>query len=414
MNRRDRRQLLGIVIAACLMWTQSPSGAHEFRRGIALSHVMAWAAVEPAPSQAFVFPPFADRELRVAELQSLRHAGFDFVRLAVDPGPFLQFHGEWRDKLDQMLLDRVRAILSSGLAVIVDFHPSDMHPHYIARELVRGRGAPAAADFLRLVEHTAGLLQGLRSQRVALELFNEPPGPTEAWQPMLEAAYQAARRQAPALLLVLTGAHESAPEGLTALRIAAFRNDPAVLYTFHYYEPFQFTHQGASWNPAHYLADVPYPAYARPLSDSLDASMAKIAAAQLSLPHQRTAVAEARRHLESYHRSRFDRATIGRDLDRVVRWARNNAIASGRLLLGEFGAMKPDGHLQGARAVERRQWFSDVRTEAEARGFGWAVWAYRGAGGFSLVTSERGFDIDPAIIEALGLARLHRDVAPAN
>jgi len=415
MNCRGKFRLLGVAVAVCLAWMQSHAGAEEFRRGIGVSHVMGWAAVEPAPSRAFVFPPFADRELQTAELQSLRRAGFDFVRLAVDPGPFLQFRGKRRDVLDQMLVDRVRSILSSGLAVMVDFHPSDMHPHYVASALTSGLGRPPAQDFLRLVEHTAGLLDGLRLRRVALELFNEPPGATEAWQGMLEATYRAARMRAPSLLLVLTGAHEGAPEGLTALRTTAFRGDPAVLYTFHYYEPFQFTHQGASWNPAHYLADVPYPAYARPLSDSLTATMAAIEAAQLSPPEKAAAAAEARRHLENYRRSRFDRTAIGRDLDRVMRWARNNGVASSRLLLGEFGAMKSDGQAKGVRAIERRQWFADVRAEAEARGFGWAVWAYRDAGGFSLVPDEHALEVDPAIIEALGLVPAsHRDAAPAN
>ena len=46
---------------------------------------------------------------------------------------------------------------------------------------------------------------------------------------------------------------------------------------------------------------------------------------------------------------------------------------------------------------------------------GWAVWAYRGAGGFSLVPNERALEIDPAIIAALGLTPLsHRGAAPAN
>jgi hypothetical protein len=415
MNRRCRGWLFGIALAACLVWTQSQVGANEFRRGIALSHVMAWAAVEPAPSKAFAFPPFADRELRTAELQSLRRAGFDFVRLAVDPGPFLQFRGARRDMLDQMLLDRVRVILSSGLAVMVDFHPSDMHPHYVARALTSGLGRPPAQDFLQLVEHTAGLLDGLQSQRVALELFNEPPGATEAWQAMLEAAYRAARKRAPMLLLVLTGAHEGSPDGLTTLRTAAFRNDPAVLYTFHYYAPFQFTHQGASWNPAHYLTDVPYPASARPLGVSLAATLAAIEAAGLAPSEKVNAAAEARRHLESYRRSGFDRAAIGRDLDGVMQWARGRGVASSQLLLGEFGAMKSDRQSTGTRAIERRQWFADVRLEAETRGFGWAVWAYRGAGGFSLVPDERASDVDPGLIEALGLAPPHRrDAAPAN
>ena len=111
-----------------------------FRRGIGMSHVMAWAAIAPGPARQFVFPPFADvSDAQFAgELKTLRRTGFEFVRFAVDPGPFLQFQGARRDRVDRILIDRVNLILASGLAVVVDFHPSDMHPDYTAQQLTAG------------------------------------------------------------------------------------------------------------------------------------------------------------------------------------------------------------------------------------------------------------------------------------
>ena len=325
-------RILGIAIMTWLAVLPAAAQAQAeppaFRRGIAIAHSMAWAELEPPPSKAFVFAAFAaqSRRLEAAELQSLRRAGFDFVRLAVDPGPFLQFDGARRDQLDQVLLDQVRLILSSGLAVIVDLHPSDLHPHYTGRALTGGVETPAFRDYVQLLERTAALLDGLKSRRVALELMNEPPVSPDAWQPMLEAAYHAARMRAPDLLLVLPGASEGMPEGLLGLRAAAFRSDPAVLYTFHYYEPFQFTHQGASWNAARHLADVPYPAQARPLRDSLDATAAAIESTNLSQPQKTLAVLDARRMLDSYRRSGFDRAAMARSLDRISAWGKSNGI----------------------------------------------------------------------------------------
>src|ERR1051326_8345576 len=100
---------------------------------------MAFAPLEPAPSRQFVFPPFSYPEDGLArELAVLRRSGFDFVRLAIDPGPFLQFQGSRRDALEQMLLRNVRLILAHGLSVIVDFHPSDMHPDYLGEKIAAG------------------------------------------------------------------------------------------------------------------------------------------------------------------------------------------------------------------------------------------------------------------------------------
>jgi endoglucanase len=161
----------------------------RFCRGIGLSHAMAWARIEPGPARVFAFPPFSDpgNALTAEELRTLRDSGFDFVRLAVDPGPFLQFQGTRRDALDRILTDRVSLVLTSGLSIIVDFHPSDLHPDYLASTLTAGLDAPLFRAYLLLLERTAGLLGELHSNKVALELMNEPPVRPYVWQPMLEA-----------------------------------------------------------------------------------------------------------------------------------------------------------------------------------------------------------------------------------
>jgi len=141
-------------------------GVGLFHRGIGISHAMAWARVEPGPARAFAFPAFSDPDnaLTAAALLTLRRTGFDFVRLAVDPGPFLQFQGERRAALDRMLLDRVNLILAAGLSVIVDFHPSDIHPDYTAEALTADIDTPPFQAYLRLLERTSALLDGLHSQ----------------------------------------------------------------------------------------------------------------------------------------------------------------------------------------------------------------------------------------------------------
>jgi endoglucanase len=392
--------LVGAWLAIAPAHAQNPAIA--FQRGIAIGHALAWAAVEPPPSRAFVFPPFADSAMHLGhELKVLRRTGFDFVRLAVDPGPFLQFQGSRRDRLDEILMDRVKSILAAGLSVIVDFHPSDLHPDYVADALTRGVDAPLFQDYVRLLVRTAGLLDRLQSKNVALELMNEPPVSPARWQPMLAAAYKAVRERAPRLLLVLDGGDEGGIEGMLAL--GQFSNDPAALLSFHYYDPYQFTHQGAPWNAARYLFDVPYPALARPLQQSLDASAALIAAAGLAPSEKSRALADARQRLESYRKSSFDRGTIAQSFERITRWAKDHGVPSHRIILGEFSTRKLDGRLGDLRSAERARWIRDVREEAEARGFIWAAWVYRGSGGFALVRSEAGTELDPGIIEALGL-----------
>jgi endoglucanase len=406
VDRRAAQRIVGLLVGAWL--SAMPALAQgmppaEFKRGIAMAHLLAWAPVEPAPSRAFVYPPFAQPTKWLEnELKALRRAGFDFVRLAVDPGPFLQFDGSRRDQLDRTLMAYVERILAADLSVIVDFHPSDMQEDYRATALTRGVDTPAFQSYLRLLARTATLLDRLHSRRVALELMNEPPIAPERWQPMLEAAYRTVRDRAPGLLLVLDGGNEGGIEG--ALALGKFKDDPAALISFHYYDPYQFTHQGASWMAARYLTDVPYPATARPLQDSIDATAATIAASALSPTQKTLALQDARRQLESYRTSSFDRSSIARSFDLVARWARDHGVPANRIILGEFGAKKNEKS-SASRSAERARWFRDVREAAEARGFIWAAWVYRGSGGFALVRDEEGVDLDPAIGDAMQLVR---------
>jgi endoglucanase len=418
MKRVSRVALLTLGAALAIAGA-SPAAAAEsgprFDRGIAVT-AMAWAAVEP-DAKAFTFPPFVGSSytLRPDELQALRRTGFDFVRLAVDPGPFLQFQGTRRAAVDRMLAERVQLILASGLGVIVDFHPSDMHPDYTAQALTAGLQTPLFQSYLQLLRDTAALLGQMRSKRVALELMNEPPIAPGLWQPMLEAAYAAARAGSPELPLILEGGDEASAAALMKMKTTPFVADPAVRFAFHYYDTYQFTHQGAAWNAARYLADVPYPARARPLDDCLTASAAAIATLTLSAPEKSLAYQDAQTRLEDYRASGFDAGTITKSFARIADWARSQGIPPERVMLGEFGARQTALQLAGARARERTQWFHDVSQAAEASGFGWAVWAYRSAGGFGLTRSDGEDDIQPDIAEALRLKSGGRklDTGPA-
>jgi endoglucanase len=397
--------LLAALVAVCFHVRAAEAqdaAKNAFRRGMGVSHVMAWAPLEAAPSKSFLFPPFSYPDAAFAgELKELRRVGFDFVRFAVDPGPFLQWRDSRRDDLDRTLIAKVRQILASDLAVIVDFHPSDMHPDYLGEKIATGVEAPLFQDYLRLLARTAAALDALQSPRVALEIMNEPPPRARLWRPMLDAAYAVARKAAPRLLLVLDGGEEGNLEGTTTLD--GFAGDPNILFSFHYYRPWQFTHQGLAGMAGQYLTDVPYPARARPIEESIEETAATIAQANLAPSQRQQAKAAAVSALESYRASSFDRATIKDDFDKVARWARDHSVPMHRVILGEFGAMNNEQRGLPTRQAERLRWLSDVRAEAEAHGFAWAAWVHSGSIGFSLVKHAGSPELDPGIVSALGL-----------
>jgi endoglucanase len=401
---------LALSVAA---WTTlaKAQGADRFHRGVALFHPLIHAPLEPGPGKRYAFPPFSNPRDRLtdAQLSVITKAGFDFVRLPVDPGPFLQFKGAQRDAVDAILRDRVQQILAAGLSVIVDFHPVTADGDYGSKALVQGIDTPLFNAYGAMLARTAKLLAALGSDRVALELLNEPPAGWnqagfEKWQGMAEKLYRSARDAAPQLTLVLTGGSGSNYQGLPALDPAPFAKDPALIFTFHYYFPYEFTMQAQANNTTRsILFDVPYPSNARPMSDSLSALSAHLDQKHTSLTDKAGAIARATALLATYEAKGFDRSTIRANFDQVAVWAKTNGIPPSRILLGEFGVIRRHDIYQGARDDERAAWLRDIREEAETHGFIWSLWAYSGSGGMEITDPPDWTDIDPVTLKALGL-----------
>lgn len=379
--------------------------------------MMNWAVVEPTDPRRYAWPPFAGAAYETSDalLRNLSRVGFDFIRLTVDPGPFLQLTGRKRELLDRHLAALVRRLMGHGFAVIVDFHPNSHVPDYAAERLVEAVDDPLFRAYVAMVRRTAGLLAGLATDRVALELMNEPqygwdPPTTVRWQRMLELLHAEARAAAPELLIVLTGARGGDTKGLIAVDPAPFAQS-RVLYSFHYYEPHDFTHQGVkSTQPAawhwQFMSGLPYPA------SSTDAERVwrkiksnVLADTNLKGDDKARALLQLRQQVSKYLATGFGRAQIAADFDTVDSWARRHGIDPHTIILGEFGVTRTYGFYRASDHVSQEAWMRDVREEAERRGFRWALWALSGYGGMALVAVDGSDELDPVSLRALGLAR---------
>jgi aryl-phospho-beta-D-glucosidase BglC (GH1 family) len=420
-----RRQFAGVAAAAGVVAAANPAlarhhyhgypdrggagfsggGGIGYRRGINIYHMMR----EPRrqPDGQFPWPPYADalHQMSDAEIATLRQIGFDFVRIAITPDIFSIVTGHQSDALYAILSQTIERFLRVGIKVIADFHPvASDNPGYTMSELVADENGPAFDGYLGTVERFARALTALPQDMVSFDLMNEPPlgGRNRSrWQPMMERLHGAARQAAPDLLIVLTGA-QGAPDALMDVDPAPFSGSN-VAYSFHYYEPHTFTHQGVAPARAN-LTAIPWPSS----TATEDETISRVNAFIDHKPGMRddektTAKANADSTVNAYFSTGAGPGDIVSALGSIANWGDSNGIPRERILMTEFGVVRTVGHSQGAAEADRLRWLQTVRQAAEDRRFGWALWSYSGPGGMTLANEYPARTLDNATLKALGL-----------
>lgn len=378
------------------------------RRGINLWPWFSLTREFPAPRTDYDWPPFQlDRPVPSGrDLSLLRRAGFDFVRLPVDPGPLLAGSPSIRAALLDQLIAAVALARAQDLAVIVNLHANAATHHWTPDRLYGGPNAPGFPAYRHLVGEVAGRLDRFGAERLAFEPVNEPPQSCGAvdWEELQRQLLAAARAAAPGLTFLATGACGSMIAGLPSLRVRTLAAFEPLLFTFHFYEPYVFSHQGARWMSEPFypvLNAVPWPAKEGSLTATLAAVRARMTA--LGKPPQGGGAGtyrEAERVLKEYFDAQPDRPFIDGYLRQVADWAKREGVAPGRILMGEFGALRSGAGVAAAGAGDRARYVRDVRQSAEALGFPWAFWNLFDSMGLMDDVSR---ELDPAMIAALGL-----------
>jgi endoglucanase len=278
--------------------------------------------------------------LRDEYFEMAAEAGFDTIRLpirwnahALESAPFT-IDADFFDRVDWA----VDHALSRGMNIILDFH--HFYPYMECPTCERNR-------FLMLWQQIAAHYQD-SPPGVVFELLNEPENsvPAAEWNAAVESVLPVVRATNPDRTVIVGPVGWNSLWSLSTLHLP--EADRGLIVTFHYYDPFTFTHQGAEW------------------ADGSDA--------WLGTTWTGTAAEEA---------------AIRHDFDSVAEWGAANDRP---IFLGEFGAY------QRAPMDSRARWTDFVAREAEARGFSWAYWEF--CAGFGVYDPETHAWRDP-LLEAL-------------
>ncbi len=341
--------LLAVALCGLAQQAKAESGPIALKRGVSIHEWLNWSPLNP--SGAYQWPPY--RPLQewggVRDFERIKAMGFDFVRLSVDPGPLLASDQDHLAQALALLKNDIGIVTATGLKVVLDLHPVSQVKSWSAAAI---EVSSLVADRYRsVVAATAAMLEGAGTDRVALELMNEPQFyPCEGdggrdWEAMLTGLVRAARGAAPTLTLIVSGACGGNVTGLVQLDPARL-NDDKLIYSFHFYEPLSFTHEGQS---------------------SWSADMVE---------------------------GRFDQ---------VRAWAKENGVPPSRLFLGEFGVTAAGKDRSGVPDEDRFAWLDNVRRAADRLGAAWCYWEYSNPYGMSLTSFDRIRRPDPVALAALNL-----------
>ena len=345
--------------------------AQHLRHGINASEWFAQSAEDYSTART-------DRYTNDDDIALMAQLGFDSVRLSIDAVPLEQspwnkegFNADFMGRLDHA----VDAMLAKGMAVQIDIHPESLYKTEV-------RTTSAGVDrFVMLWRKLAAHYATRDPEKVFFEIMNEPEvSDPYRWAGIQARAAAAIRDVAPRNTIIATGPNYS---GIADLLTQQPLPDGNVIYTFHFYEPHEFTHQGAGWGATWwiYTHGVPYPATENSMSEVLK-----------QIPD-----ASHRYAMEHYWLDHWDAHRIRLQIDAAAAWGKDHNVP---LLCNEFGAYR-----RVTDPASRMAWIHDVRTALEADGIGWTMWDYRG--GFGVVWKEDGkpAKVDPAVVEALGLKK---------
>jgi endoglucanase len=382
-----------------------------FKRGATLVELFQFpATVGDGASKSYAVPayPHVAAALASFDFDGLRRIGFDHMRVPLDLGPLLQGDESERRKILDDLVTAVTAINRHGLNVLVTLFPPSLQ-HELPQTYLDGLDGPKFRAYAAMVEQVAATLAPFDSGSIALEAMNEPQSQCRIrfgtdWTAYQENFVGRIRRIAPELPLFLTGGCWSNIEGIVLLDTDLLR-DRRNFVSVHFYYPFLFTHQGATWTMP-YLAGtigVPFPASAGSLEDTLELTRARFGAAALAPGVDRLAAqARAETEIRRYFSEAQGTAQVEDWMKQVADWQMRQQVDSDRIVFTEFGAMKQEiEHVEIDRA-SRARWLRDTSTAIENRGWGWTAFVLRD-GPFGLYARQTDRDPDPQLLRALRL-----------
>lgn len=256
--------------------------------------------------------------LKAEYFAAIKKAGFDSVRLPVCWSAHAQASAPYT--IDPEFARRVDWAVDQAMAnhlnIVINVH------HYGEMDTAPDEHLPR---LIGLWQQIAARYQD-RPASVYFELLNEPHGQLTAakWNAAIPKLLAVVRKTNPQRPIIVGPVQWNSIRALDRLELP--QRDRQLIVTVHFYDPFEFTHQGASWVKG----------------------------------------AEKWRG-RTWAGTEAEKTAIRKQLEKAAAWAKAHERP---VYLGEFGAY------QAADLPSRVRWTRFMVHEAERLGFSWSYWEY--------------------------------------
>lgn len=335
----------------CLLMIQVSHSQVPFHRGVNLT---GW--FQASSAQKIQFRKFTKKDF--VEIKSL---GCDVIRLPIN------LHGMTAGAPDYIIDPLLFSFLDSAvnwaeelqLYLLIDNHSFDPS----------SSTSPDIGLTLNKVWPQLAWHYKDRSNYIIYEVLNEPHGITnQLWGSIQQQAIDAIRSKDTKHTIIV------GPSGFNSyndLALMPVYSDNNLIYTFHFYDPFMFTHQGASWSTPSMvsLSGVPFPYNSATMpACPTDLLGSWVEQALKSYPVDGTV------------------AKVKSLIDIAVNFKNAHNV---NVFCGEFGVYIPNSD-----TANRAFWYKTIKDYLGEKSIPWTTWDYKGSFGLFKKGSQELFESD--------------------
>lgn len=316
-----------------------------------------------------------DTYITESDVKNIAAMELDHIRVCFDQIVMEEKPSVYRDRTFRLLENFVGWCEKYNLNVVLNLHKSIGNYCDIKENVELLDDAGLQDRFVNLWLEFERRFQDKPS--VAFELLNEVRDvKPDKWNNLAERALKAIRRENPTRKVVIGSTCWNSPDRLSELRLY---DDENVIYTFHVYSPFVFTHQRGvlQSGPLYYNRHMAYPSDIQPYREYEEL----VSGNKNSYPN----------------RTRMDKSYMRTCLNGAFNFVKSHPDKI--LWCGEFGTIRH------AKIEYRENWMRDVISLLKEYGISYSVWNYlstpNDGNRFSLVDDDYRKILSPTMLRII-------------